>query len=286
MYYHAVIERPAKNRKDRFVAELNETSPDSIIEQFFLPYLKGESFFFSGYRLSQNNIERFTVYETKDESSVLKRRLQDSIRTSGFIYAYSEVDAVTSKDHSKDITKDIINKCQVILSDKSIYVGVSENIEAEKSQKDPRVFIVHGHDDVLKLEVSSFLSKIGLKPIVLHQQASGGSTIIEKIEKYSKVGFGVVLYSACDVGAKNVLGVQPDLKPRARQNVVFEHGYLIGKLSRSHVCAIVKGQIETPNDISGVVYISHSDSSDWKIALMTELRASGYSVSFDSAFSG
>ena len=34
-----------------------------------------------------------------------------------------------------------------------------------------------------------------------------------------------------------------DLKPRARQNVVFEHGYLIGKLGRNKVCALVKEEV-------------------------------------------
>ena len=45
-------------------------------------------------------------------------------------------------------------------------------------------------------------------------------------------------------------------KNRANQNVVFEHGYLMATLGRENVCALVQGDIETPNDISGVVYVS------------------------------
>jgi len=67
-----------------------------------------------------------------------------------------------------------------------------------------------------------------------------------------------------------------DLKPRARQNVVFEHGYMIGKIGRENVCAIVKDNVETPNDISGVVYIAFN--GEWKIDLAKELRNSGYKV--------
>ncbi|WP_254520366.1 TIR domain-containing protein [Bacillus cereus] len=85
-----------------------------------------------------------------------------------------------------------------------------------------------------------------MKPIILHEQASGGTTIIEKIENNTDVGFGIVLYTACDLGkAKN-----DELQKRARQNVVFEHGYLIAKLGRSNVCALVKDNIEKPNDTS------------------------------------
>jgi hypothetical protein len=138
-----------------------------------------------------------------------------------------------------------------------------------------QVFIVHGHDDIAKLEMTAFISSLGLQPIILHQQASSGRTIIEKIEYYSNVGFGVVLYTPCDVGSKagELTG-----NYRARQNVVFEHGFLIGKLSRARVTAVVKGSVETPNDISGVVYTSMDNDGQWKQQLLVELRDAGYQV--------
>lgn len=138
-----------------------------------------------------------------------------------------------------------------------------------------QVFIVHGHDDIAKLEMSAFISSLGLQPIILHQQASSGRTIIEKIEHYSNVGFGVVLYTPCDIGYKvgDLTG-----NYRARQNVVFEHGFLIGKLGRARVSAVVKGNIETPNDISGVVYVSMDHAGEWKQQLLVELRGAGYQV--------
>jgi len=138
-----------------------------------------------------------------------------------------------------------------------------------------QVFIVHGHDEIAKLEMSAFISYIGLQPIILHQQASSGRTIIEKIEHYSNVGFGIVLYTPCDIGSKagELTG-----NYRARQNVVFEHGFLIGKLGRARVSAVVKGSIETPNDISGVVYVSMDHEGQWKQQLLIELRDAGYQV--------
>ncbi|NRD31003.1 nucleotide-binding protein [Shewanella sp. DC2-4] len=138
-----------------------------------------------------------------------------------------------------------------------------------------QVFIVHGHDDIAKLEMSSFISSLGLQPIILHLQASSGRTIIEKIEHYSNVGFGVVLYTPCDIGSKvgDLTGSY-----RARQNVVFEHGFLIGKLGRARVAAVVKGTVETPNDISGVVYVAMDHESRWKSQLIVELRGAGYHV--------
>lgn len=89
------------------------------------------------------------------------------------------------------------------------------------------------------------------------------------------MGFGIVLYTECDVGAKRD---SLSYKWRARQNVVFEHGYLIAKLSRQRVAALVKGSVETPNDISGVVYVSMDPAGSWKDELDTELRNAGYAI--------
>lgn len=138
-----------------------------------------------------------------------------------------------------------------------------------------QVFIVHGHDEIAKLDVANFVTSLRLEPIILHMQASSGMTIIEKIEHYSNVGFGIVLYTPCDVGQKvgDLTG-----QHRARQNVVFEHGYLIGKLGRRRVSAVVKGAVETPNDISGVVYVGMDPEGSWQEQLKIEMRGAGYHV--------
>ncbi|MBW8318682.1 MAG: nucleotide-binding protein [Arenimonas sp.] len=148
--------------------------------------------------------------------------------------------------------------------------------DAKSGTAVPReVFIVHGQDELAKLDTAKFIEELGLVPIILHQQASLGMTIIEKIEHYTNVGFGIVLYTECDEGRR-----RGDLisRYRARQNVVFEHGYLIAKLRRERVAAIVKGQVETPNDISGIVYVTMDDGGSWKDEIKLELRQAGYAV--------
>lgn len=151
-----------------------------------------------------------------------------------------------------------------------------ENIDTNK------IFIVHGHDELAKLDIARFIEKMGLEAIILHEQVAGGKTIIEKIEKYSNVMFGIVLYTPCDIGSKK--NEESNLSARARQNVVFEHGYLIGKLGRGNVSALVKGKIELPNDISGIVYIQMDDNKAWKIDLASELKNAGYSIDFNKIF--
>jgi predicted nucleotide-binding protein len=141
-----------------------------------------------------------------------------------------------------------------------------------------KVFIVHGRDNEAKQEVSRFIESLGLEAIILHEQASSGMTIIEKIEHYSNdADFALVLYTACDKG-RGAHETKVPARDRARQNVVFEHGYLMAKLGRENVCSLVKGDIETPNDISGVVYVQLDGFGAWKNDVTKELKACGYSV--------
>ena len=142
-----------------------------------------------------------------------------------------------------------------------------------------KVFIVHGRDNEAKQEVARFIEKQGLEAIILHEQVNGGMSIIQKIEHYSQeAGYAVILYTPCDKGRgyfeNNVVP-----KKRARQNVVFEHGYLMAKLGPENICTLVKDdEIETPNDISGIVYEHMDTAGAWKQKLKNELEACGYNV--------
>ena len=146
----------------------------------------------------------------------------------------------------------------------------------EKPMEKTKIFIVHGHDDLAKLTVARSLEKMGFEAIILHEQPDGGKTIIEKIEAYSDVAFAVVLYTECDVGREKTKP-ESENQYRARQNVVFEHGYLISKLGRDHVCALIKGNVEVPGDISGIIYTS-MDKNEWEMSLYKNMKAVGINV--------
>ncbi|MGI2107318.1 TIR domain-containing protein [Shewanella frigidimarina] len=151
-----------------------------------------------------------------------------------------------------------------------------ETTKTSTTEKSNKVFIVHGHDGDVKFRTADFLRKHGFDPIILHLKASGNRTIIEKLEKYTaNVGYGIVLYTPDDLGQVKNKASNGELTRRARQNVIFEHGYLMGLIGRENVATIVKGDIELPNDISGIVYI---DDSDWEINLIRELQLAGYTI--------
>lgn len=174
-----------------------------------------------------------------------------------------------------DNLNSLLRRADLLKSQLTINTSNS-NAEFKTSLSKTEVFIVHGHNEDAKTKTARFIEKLGLKPIILHEQASGSKTVIEKIETFSNVGFGIVLYTPCDIGGKNE--ENPNYKNRARQNVVFEHGFLIGKIGRENVCALIKGEVEIPNDISGVVYVKMDNEDAWHLKVARELRNSGYEI--------
>lgn len=175
----------------------------------------------------------------------------------------------------------LIHNLTVLLNRMTSYqaqkYGVQSGDCKAVNQMTNKVFIVHGHDEAAKQAMARTLEHAGFEPIILHEQATSGKTIIEKIEAYTDVPFAVVLYTECDLGRAKEKKPE-NVRYRARQNVVFEHGYLIGRLGRERVCALVKGNVETPGDISGVVYIPMDDAGAWKANLAIEMRAAGLPV--------
>lgn len=142
-----------------------------------------------------------------------------------------------------------------------------------------RVFVVHGHDDGTREAVARFLEAVDFEPIILHEKPNQGRTIIEKIESYGNVGFAIVILTPDDVGAS---AKNPEaLSPRARQNVIAELGYFVGRLGRARVVALKQGDIEIPSDFDGVVYIPCDSGNGWRLDLGKEFQAAGYDLDWN-----
>ena len=138
------------------------------------------------------------------------------------------------------------------------------------------IFIVHGRNEMAKLSLANFLHSLELNPIILHEQANRGRTIIEKFEENANLaGFAFVLLTPDDIGGEN----KESLRPRARQNIILELGFFMGVLSRERVCCIYRRSVEIPSDIYGVVYLLYNERIDECFHLITrELKHAGYNV--------
>jgi predicted nucleotide-binding protein len=150
------------------------------------------------------------------------------------------------------------------------------NLKSDRNNpENKKVFIVHGHNENILLEVANMVRSIGLIPIILHEQANQGLTIIEKFEKYSDVGFAIILLTDDDEGR---IKTSNNFNKRARQNVVFEMGYFIALLSRASVCMLYTSGVELPSDLSGLLYTELDSGDCWKKQLTREFTAAGYKI--------
>ena len=141
-------------------------------------------------------------------------------------------------------------------------VGLIETkLGIEKAPPTPNVFIVHGHNDILKYELKNYLQNtLGLpEPIILHEKPGIGRTVIQKFEDYAYCSnLAFILLTPDDKEANPDDG--DDDKRRARQNVIFELGFFLGALGRETGRTILLhvGPLELPSDLSGVTYIDIS----------------------------
>ncbi len=151
----------------------------------------------------------------------------------------------------------------------------SDNSTRPTPNETKRVFIVHGRNERLQEKVARFVEKLGLEAVILHEQPNKGRTIIEKFIGHADVAYAVVLLTADDMGSLNG---STDLKPRARQNVIFELGYFFGRVGRDKVCALYEEGVEILSDYSGVLYVTLDANDAWKFKLAKEMKEAGLPI--------
>lgn len=207
---------------------------------------------------------------------LLVKKLNDENFAFQFSYAYYSNNSKKVIDGFRGMTRQLIIP---FVRDYEEYVLNHGKVEPKLVLPiSKRIFIVHGHDAEARETVARFISSIGLEPVILHEQANRGRTVIEKVEANSDVGFAIVLLTPDDYGrSKN----NEKLEPRARQNVLLELGYFIAKLGRERVCALKRGEVDIPSDFAGVVWEAFDDNGAWKQSLGRELEAAGLTIDWN-----
>jgi predicted nucleotide-binding protein len=153
-------------------------------------------------------------------------------------------------------------------------------LETKPLMDNRKVFVIHGRDGAMKETVARYLERIGLEPIILHEQPNVGRTLFTKfLEVAGETTFAVALLHPDDLGNVASDARIGKLNPRARQNVILEMGFFIGKLGPHRVVALVNGSVEKPSDFEGVVYVAYGDGLAWRTDLARELAAA--KVPFD-----
>jgi predicted nucleotide-binding protein len=268
--YNVLIGLKSRPRKGIIKDNISE---NELLRDIVEPYDRGEDFRCDDEIVSHDDISNIKI--TESERPFIGSLYQPSPQRR-FADRWQEINQM------KDVTDKFI---------KTLPKGKKETISNN-------VFIVHGRDHDPMKELKAMLSDFGLNPVVLHEQPSGSRTIVEKLEKYSDVGYAFVILTPDDVGGDmeslNAILSYPNFPPdyedifeepnplmerRARQNVILEFGYFIGLLGRDKVCCLHKGDVELPSDMHGIVYIPFKESVEEARNMITkELKAAGYEI--------
>lgn len=140
--------------------------------------------------------------------------------------------------------------------------GATATATAISAGTPSQIFIVHGHDSSARDQMELALRRLGLEPFILMNSSGGGKTIVEALE--GQIGrdftsdFGIVLMTPDDIGYAQKDG-ETKAEPRARQNVVLETGMLLASLTRERMAIVVKGHLEMPSDLQGVIHFGFND---------------------------
>jgi predicted nucleotide-binding protein len=138
---------------------------------------------------------------------------------------------------------------------------------ASELEQYPRVMIVHGRDEDRQV-VKDLLSReceVKSVTILAEQPRLGGHVLQEFQNRARSSDAAVVLFTPNDFATPTL---DADGRPlagqlgrlRARQNVVLEYGWFWGALGRDRILVLVKGDIELPSDLNGLLYYPYSDT--------------------------
>lgn len=284
------------------VTKETDLSKEQLITYIVKPYSRGKKFICNGSFVEPSRITTIRIIETEQPSSELLKKTKAEKGILKRIVS-EETDIKLLEREGIDVTREVLFGEEQIQRKKAI-IPLSKNI-----------FLVHGRDHKSLKELKLMLEEFGLNPIVLHEKPGGSRTIVEKLEKYSDVGYAFIILTPDDVGMiqhefeehmneiKHLLNCMKDYEARffeghvhfskkvtemllqfprrARQNVVLEFGYFIGLLGRDRVCCLYKGDVELPSDMRGIVYIPFKKSIDEKEVrnkIIKELKEAGYKI--------
>lgn len=275
MFYH--IKLMQANDRGEFKINISE---EELLQRYVEPYIYGETIVINGTTLEPKDVWRVKITQSENTLDEIVNEIEreDSFDRSPYKIFRSSAEW-RAMDKVENVTDIFITTAP----------GSKKRIKSEKKEiahtDNKKVFVVHGHDIELKNDVELFLKSISLDPIVLHKELDEGLTIIEKFEKHSNVNYAIILLTPDDIGFTVKESAKPEsernIEFRSRQNVIFEFGYFVGKLSRRNVCCIFKEGVAVPSDLNGLIYKKVVKSAEEVgMFLMKEMKNAGLDVKF------
>jgi len=176
------------------------------------------------------------------------------------------IDSVDAEKYNLLFSTDSV--CATVSNNLHYILGILESIDDDDDIAETdgnKIFIVHGNDHTLRDQVKEYIESLGFKAVVLLNEQDGGRFVLEKFMDYAaECGHAIILMTADDQCISS-----DSVKMRARQNVIFEYGFFVGRLGNKNVRIIRDSNVESPSDIDGMTRIN---SKNWKDRLKKEIE--------------
>ncbi len=270
-YFHALIVLKNKEADELFEYDLSELE---AITDIAAPFVSQTPFLFGGAIVQPNSADRLKIVKTEGTAEEIATNLVQQYRRNRVMIGINmaKEGIVKRAEESIDVTRQILQKAQSMQTGVGLR-SLAANCETADGPK--TVFIVHGHDLNLLKDLELVLRRWDIDPVVLSQKPNRGMTLVQKFETHAAVAFAFVLLTPDDCGGKE----NCELRPRARQNVIWEWGYMVGRLGRENVCCFYREGVELPSDLEGIVTINVNDGLDNKLEeIRKELKEAGFKI--------
>jgi predicted nucleotide-binding protein len=268
--YHIYVEYAEQDKSGiRF-----NVPQEELVRTFSSPFTMGQPFWFLGKLLNPNKVIKAVIFWSYQTADKLTLPNQENL--------------VAAKDKKCVIENILKGKVKGAYLSTEKFLSPTEKTKAltqqaiSASDVRRRVFVVCGTDDEMKQVITAALTKLWLVPVVMCEEPRQGRKIVDRFQDYADVGFALVLLSPDDsVYMKDEPPTKRKLRPR--QDVVFELGFLLGKLGRSNVLVFQREcqNFEVPTDFEGMKVTAFDDRDSWKLALIRELSNFGLAVDGD-----
>jgi predicted nucleotide-binding protein len=173
--------------------------------------------------------------------------------------------------------KDLASAIEEEITNLEITPG-AESMEKSNNRK---VYIINGHDQEKMKTVVHFVENLGLEPVVSHEQPGQGQNLIEDFERDSGPVFAITLLTADDYGYPKGRPEHP--QPRPKQNVIFELGFLIGRLRQNLVCALYEEGLDFPAEYQGGIFIPYDAGGLWKLLVARNMKLANVDIDLNKA---
>jgi len=244
-FFHVNVQIRGKKSANYY---LNDLPKQKVIDEIVFPYLKKVTFIFDGYVVNPADVDRLKIAQTDEPAKSYVDAHNARMRKQGIVDFATNLDSL-AVEKGTDVTTTIIGEC-------NRESGGTPRSEGAPLRDQSKVFVIHGHDGTSLHQLCRIMKDdLGLTPVVLSEQPNEGlDTIISKFERVaSDCATAIALFTPDDKTQNRTLA-------RARQNVIFELGYFLGRDSQAErrqiVILVKKGNdnVDIPSDIAGVAY--------------------------------